>query len=92
MAATKLGRRRLTGEVVKTKMDKTAVVQVTRRFAHPMYKKYVTKSKRYYVHDEQNVCRDGDQVIIEATRPLSRLKRWRVVEVTRPATRAEVTQ
>lgn len=92
MAATKLGRRRLTGEVVKTKMDKTAVVQVTRRFAHPMYKKYVTKSKRYYVHDEQNICRDGDQVIIEATRPLSRLKRWRVVEVTRPATRAEVTQ
>ena len=92
MAATKLGRRRLTGEVVKTKMDKTAVVQVTRRFAHPMYKKYVTKSKRYYAHDEQNVCRDGDQVIIEATRPLSRLKRWRVVEVTRPATRAEVTQ
>ena len=92
MAATKLGRRRLTGEVVKTKMDKTAVVQVTRRFAHPMYKKYVTKSKRYYVHDEQNVCRDGDQVIIEATRPLSRLKRWRVVEVTRPATTAEVTQ
>ena len=92
MAATKLGRRRLTGEVLKTKMDKTAVVQVTRRFAHPMYKKYVTKSKRYYAHDEQNVCRDGDQVIIEATRPLSRLKRWRVVEVTRPATRAEVTQ
>ncbi|MCH7858140.1 MAG: 30S ribosomal protein S17 [Candidatus Marinimicrobia bacterium] len=92
MAATKLGRRRLTGEVLKTKMDKTAVVQVTRRFAHPMYKKYVTKSKRYYAHDEQNVCRDGDQVIIEATRPLSRLKRWRVVEVTRPATIAEVTQ
>ena len=92
MAATKLGRRRLTGEVLKTKMDKTAVVQVTRRFAHPMYKKYVTKSKRYYAHDEQNVCRDGDQVIIEATRPLSRLKRWRVVEVTRPATRAEITQ
>ncbi|MCH7520136.1 MAG: 30S ribosomal protein S17 [Candidatus Marinimicrobia bacterium] len=92
MAATKLGRRRLTGEVLKTKMDKTAVVQVTRRFAHPMYKKYVTKSKRYYAHDEQNVCRDGDQVIIEATRPLSRLKRWRVVEVTRPAAVVEVTQ
>ena len=92
MAATKLGRRRLTGEVLKTKMDKTAVVQVTRRFAHPMYKKYVTKSKRYYAHDEQNVCRDGDQVIIEANRPLSRLKRWRVVEVTRPAAVVEVTQ
>ena len=92
MATTKLDRRRLTGEVVKTKMDKTAVVQVTRRFAHPMYKKYVTKSKRYYAHDEQNACRDGDQVIIEATRPLSRLKRWRIVEVTRPAAVVEVTQ
>ncbi len=92
MATTPLGRRRLTGEVVKTKMDKTAVVRVTRRFAHPMYKKFVTKSKRYYAHDEQNACRDGDQVIIEATRPLSRLKRWRVVEVTRPATGVEVAQ
>ena len=92
MATTHSGRRRLTGEVVKTTMDKTAVVQVTRRFAHPMYKKYVTKSKRYYAHDEQNACRDGDQVIIEATRPLSRLKRWRVVEVTHPATAAEAPQ
>lgn len=86
MATPRSGRRRLTGEVVKTKMDKTAVVQVTRRFAHPMYKKFVTKSKKYYAHDEQNACRDGDRVVIEATRPLSRLKRWRVVEVTRPAT------
>ena len=86
MATTRSSRRRLTGEVVKTKMDKTAVVQVTRRFAHPMYKKFVTRSKKYYAHDEQNACRDGDRVVIEATRPLSRLKRWRVVEVTRPAT------
>ena len=92
MTTTRLGRRRLTGEVVKTKMDKTAVVQVTRRFAHPMYKKFVTKSKKYYAHDEQNACRDGDQVVIEATRPLSRLKRWRVVEVTRAATDAGVSQ
>ena len=78
-------RRRLTGEVVQNKMDKTAVVLVTRRFAHPMYKKYVTQTKKYYAHDENNRCRVGDLVIIEATRPLSRLKRWRVYEVTRSA-------
>ncbi|MFC1618453.1 30S ribosomal protein S17 [Candidatus Neomarinimicrobiota bacterium] len=78
-------RRRLTGEVVKNRMDKTAVVLVTRRFAHPMYKKYVTRTKKYYAHDENNLCNVGDLVIIEATRPLSRLKRWRVFEVTRPA-------
>jgi small subunit ribosomal protein S17 len=79
-------RRRLTGEVVKNRMDKTAVVLVTRRFAHPMYKKYVTRTKKYYAHDEYNTCNVGDLVIIEATRPISRLKRWRVFEVTRPAT------
>lgn len=85
MAATPTKRRRLTGSVVKTKMDKTAVVVVIRRFAHPQYKKSITRSKKYYVHDESNVCRDGDRVIIEATRPLSRLKRWRIVEVTHAA-------
>jgi small subunit ribosomal protein S17 len=78
-------RRRLTGEVVKNRMDKTAVVLVTRRFAHPMYKKYVTRTKKYYAHDENNLCNVGDLVIIEATRPISRTKRWRVFEVTRPA-------
>ena len=78
-------RRRLTGEVVQNKMDKTVVVLVTRRYAHPLYKKYVTRTKKYYAHDENNVCRQGDLVIIEATRPLSRLKRWRIFEVTKSA-------
>ncbi len=89
MAANPTKRRRLTGSVVKTKMDKTAVVVVTRRFAHPLYKKSITRSKKYYAHDESNVCRDGDSVIIEATRPLSRLKRWRIVEVTHSAAGVE---
>lgn len=85
MATAQSRRRRLTGEVVSNKMDKTVVVLVSRRFAHPVYKKYVTRSKKYYAHDEQNVCQVGDQVIIAATRPLSRLKHWRVLEVTHPA-------
>ena len=66
-------------------MDKTAVVRVTRRFPHPVYRKYVTRTKKFYAHDEQNVCQVGDQVIIVATRPLSRLKRWRILEVTQSA-------
>ncbi len=69
------------GEVVSNKMDKTAVVKVTRRVAHPVYGKYVTKSKKYYTHDAGNACQVGDKVVIEATRPLSKLKRWRVLEI-----------
>ena len=82
--------RRLTGKVVSNKMDKTAVVLVTRRFAHPVYRKYVTKSKKYFAHDEGNICQLGDEVVIVTTRPLSRLKRWRVLEVTTPTTGTEV--
>ncbi len=90
MATTRSRRKRLTGEVVGNKMDKTAVVLVTRRFAHPVYRKYVTRTKKFYVHDEQNACQVGDQVIIVATRPLSRLKRWRILEVTHHAVEAGV--
>ncbi len=86
MAEAKHKRRRLTGEVIKTSMDKTAVVRVTRRYPHPMYKKYVTSTKNFYAHDETNSVNPGDKVIIEETRPLSKLKRWRVLEVTTPAT------
>ena len=85
MAEAKKMRRRLTGEVIKTAMDKTAVVRVTRRYPHPRYKKYVTSTKNFYVHDEQNSVNPGDKVIIEETRPLSKLKRWRVLEVTTAA-------
>ncbi|UCH64042.1 MAG: 30S ribosomal protein S17 [Fidelibacterota bacterium] len=90
MATTRSSRRRLAGEVVGNKMDKTAVVLVTRRYAYPIYRKYVTRTKKYYAHDEQNVCQVGDQVIIVAIRPLSKLKRWRVLEVTHPAVETEV--
>lgn len=86
MATAKSNRRRLTGEVIKTAMNKTAVVRVTRRFPHPMYKKYITRTKNYYVHDEQNSAKPGDKVIIEETRPISKLKRWRLLDVATPAT------
>jgi len=90
MATTQSRRRQLTGEVVSNKMDKTAVVLVTQRFAHPVYKKYVTRTKKFHAHDGQNVCQVGDKVIIEATRPMSRLKRWRLLEVVRTTTGADV--
>ena len=90
MAIRQSKRRRLTGLVISAGMDKTAVVQVTRRFAHPVYKKYVSRSKKFYAHDAGNVCNVGDEVTLEATRPLSRLKRWRIVDVVRPATDAGV--
>lgn len=76
-------RRTLVGRVVSDKMDKTVVVQVDRRFQHPRYKKYVTQTNRYLAHDENSVCRVGDQVVIVESRPLSRLKRWSVREVQR---------
>ena len=85
MSTNQAKRRQLTGAVIGTKMDKTAIVRVTRRFAHPVYKKYVTRSKKFYAHDAGNICSVGDEVLLEATRPLSRMKRWRIVAVTRPA-------
>ena len=73
-------RKQRTGVVVSDKMDKTVVVRVERRYAHPLYGKQVTRSKKYHAHDEQNQYRIGDTVRIEETRPLSKLKRWRVLE------------
>ena len=69
------------GEVISTKMAKTIVVEVTRRVTHPVYKRIVNKRKKFYAHDEQNQCAIGDLVRVEETRPLSRLKRWQLVEV-----------
>ena len=74
-------RRRMQGTVVSDKMDKTIVVQVTRRFRHPKYKKYVNERVRYKAHDEQNTARMGDKVTIVESRPLSRDKRWRLQSV-----------
>ena len=66
-------------------MDKTVVVQVTRRFAHPVFKKFVSKNKKYYADDPGNVAQSGDTVRIIEARQLSKLKRWRFVEVTKKA-------
>lgn len=69
------------GVVVSTKMDKTAVVEVVRRSRHPQYGKTVQHSTKYFAHDEENDLNEGDRVRIIETRPLSRKKRWRVLEV-----------
>ena len=69
------------GTVVSDKMDKTVVVSVVRRYAHPLYGKQVTRTKKYHAHDEKNEYRVGDVVRIIETRPLSKTKRWRVAEL-----------
>lgn len=74
-------RRTLQGEVVSDKMDKTVVVAVTKRRPHPKYKKRVKITKRYKAHDEENKCKIGDSVTIMETRPLSKDKRWRVLDI-----------
>jgi small subunit ribosomal protein S17 len=73
------------GEVVSNKMAKTIVVEVTRRVPHPIYKRIVTKRKKFYAHDEQQQAKTGDVVRIVECRPLSRLKRWTLGEVIRRA-------
>ena len=76
-------RRQLMGTVKSSKGDKTAVVSVTRTFLHPQYRKYVRRSKNYLTHDEHNACGEGDQVLIEECRPMSKHKRWRLRSVLR---------
>jgi small subunit ribosomal protein S17 len=80
------GRRKIVvGEVVSSRMHKTIVVQVVRKKAHPFYGRVVSKAKKFYAHDEKNVAHVGDVVRLEETRPLSKLKRWRLKEVVRHA-------
>jgi small subunit ribosomal protein S17 len=74
-------RRQLTGTVVSDKMDKTAVVQVERLVKHPMYKKYIRRRNKFAAHDKDNSCNIGDKVLITESRPISKLKRWRVTEI-----------
>jgi small subunit ribosomal protein S17 len=69
------------GVVVSDKMDKTVVVEIERRFPHPLYGKMVTRTKRLKAHDEENAAKTGDRVRISETRPLSKQKRWRVLEI-----------
>ncbi len=76
------GRRKVRmGMVVSDKMDKTATVEVTRTFAHSTFKRVVRRRKKYLVHDGENTLKVGDQVRIVETRPVSRRKRWRLLEV-----------
>lgn len=69
------------GRVVSDKMNKTVVVTVDYLKPHPLYRKIIRRTKKFHAHDEENVCKVGDTVRIEETRPLSRTKRWRVVEI-----------
>jgi small subunit ribosomal protein S17 len=80
------GRRKVrTGLVVSDKMDKTISVLVERKLRHPVYKKYYRLSKKFLAHDEQNSCNVGDLVSIMETRPLSKRKRWRLLEIVEKA-------
>lgn len=74
-------RKKIAGVVVKNKMDKTVVVEVSRSLRHSMYHKYISTKKRYKAHDEENKCAVGDQVLIIETRPLSKEKRWMIEEI-----------
>jgi small subunit ribosomal protein S17 len=71
------------GLVVSNKMDKTITVAVERRMQHPLYKKVIRRTRKFYAHDEKNMCNEGDLVRIRETRPLSKSKRWRLVEVVK---------
>ncbi len=77
--------RALTGRVVSDKMDKTVTVLVERRVKHPLYGKVIRLSKKYHAHDEANECREGDTVVIEECRPLSKTKAWRVTRLVEKA-------
>jgi len=74
-------KRQLTGTVVSDRMDKTAVVQVERLVKHPLYKKYIRRRNKFAAHDKDNSCNIGDKVLITESRPISKLKRWRVTEI-----------
>ncbi len=78
-------RKQREGRVVSTAMDKTVVVLVERRMRHPLYGKEIRRHKKFYVHDEKNEAAVGDVVRIQETRPLSKMKRWRLVEIIRRA-------
>jgi small subunit ribosomal protein S17 len=73
-------KRVLTGRVTSDKMDKTVTVLVDRRIMHPLYKKFIRRSKKYAAHDEANLCKTGDAVRIEECRPISKRKTWLVIE------------
>ncbi len=85
MTEQKSRKKILQGKVVSNKTDKTITVMWERQIQHPLYKKYYKQSKRFMAHDEKNECTEGDFVRISETRPLSKRKRWELVEIVRKA-------
>src|SRR5436309_2150135 len=85
-SAARGNRKERLGKVISNKMAKTIIVRVERRFPHPKFKKVVTGYKKFYAHDEKAEAKVGDRVRIEETRPLSKTKRWRLVEVVEKST------
>jgi small subunit ribosomal protein S17 len=79
-------RKEVVGEVVSSRMHKTIVVQVTRKKAHPFYGRVIARNKKFYAHDEKNEAHVGDVVRLEETRPLSKLKRWKLKDIVRKTT------
>jgi len=78
-------KRQLVGTVLSNKMDKSVTVRVERTVIHPIYKKYIKRQSKFAAHDEQNTCSIGDRVMISESRPISKLKRWRVSQIIEKA-------
>lgn len=81
MSEVKTFKRKFSGVVLSNKSDKTIVVDVQRRYKHPRYSKFITRSKKYHAHDEKNLAKIGDKVTIIESRPFSKLKKWELVRV-----------
>jgi len=85
MSGTEKRTRTVTGKVVSNKMDKTITVMIERRVKHPVYGKYITRSSKVHAHDESNQCGIGDTVVVAETRPISKSKCWKLMEVVESA-------
>ena len=81
MTETQKQPRTLTGRVVSNKMDKTVAVLIQRTVKHPLYEKYIKRSTKLLAHDEKNECKEGDTVVIESSRPISKRKAWRLQKI-----------
>lgn len=77
--------RGVTGRVVSNRMDKTATVLIERKVPHPLYGKYIRRSSKLHIHDAENECQEGDKVMIEQCRPMSKTKSWRLVKIVERA-------
>ena len=81
MSETKTAARTVTGKVISDKMDKSATVMIERLVKHPVYGKYIRRSTKLHIHDAENTCQEGDMVVIEPCRPVSKTKSWKLVDV-----------